>query len=418
MSAECAAQSIPAGYKQTEVGVIPEDWEIAPLGEVVAKFVHGGTPSTKHEDYWKGDIPWITGADILDQRVSEIRRFITTDAVKNSSTNVVNKGNLLLVSRTGVGKLAIALCDIAISQDFTGICTKSERLSTEYLFRFLDMNQAILKNQNQGTSILGITRDTLSSLTILFPPTLAEQQAIAQALTNADALIESLEQLIAKKRQIKQGAMQELLRPKEGWVSCSLPEICWFQEGPGVRRYQFTTSGVKLFNGTNIEKGKIDLDKTDRYISASEAFGPYAHFMADAGDIVIACSGITIDKFDEKVAVLEEKHVPLCMNTSTMRFKVKSDKVNKNYFQHFLRSNFFKEQIGGKATGSAQLNFGPSHVNVVTIELSPLSEQKSIADILSDMDSEIAALEEKLEKSRRVKQGMMQELLTGRIRLV
>lgn len=170
MSTESVAESIPPGYKQTEVGVIPEDWEIVTLGNVVTKFIHGGTPSTKHEDYWKGDIPWITGADILNQQVSEIRRLITTDAVKNSSTNIVNKGNLLLVSRTGVGKLAIASCDIAISQDFTGICTKNDNLSTEYLFRFLDMNQSFLKNQNQGTSILGITRETLSSILIFSLP--------------------------------------------------------------------------------------------------------------------------------------------------------------------------------------------------------------------------------------------------------
>lgn len=214
MSAESVAESIPTGYKQTEVGVIPEDWNVTTLGDIVIKFIHGGTPSTKNESYWKGDIPWITGADILNQQISEIRRFITADAVKNSSTNIVNKGNLLLVSRTGVGKLAITPCDIAISQDFTGIYTKKDNLSTEYLFRFLDMNQSLLKNQNQGTSILGITRETISSILISFPPTLAEQEAIATALSDTDALIESLEQLIAKKRQIKQGAMQELLTGK------------------------------------------------------------------------------------------------------------------------------------------------------------------------------------------------------------
>lgn len=199
------------GYKQTEVGVIPEDWEITTLGEVVSKLVHGGTPSTKYEDYWNGDIPWITGADILDQQVSEIRRFITKNAVKNSSTNVVNEGNLLLVSRTGVGKLAIARCDIAISQDLTGIYTKSENLTTEYLFRFLDKNQSLLKNQNQGTSILGITRETLSSIIIFFPPTKAEQEAIANILSDMDAEITALEEKLAKTRQIKQGIMQELL---------------------------------------------------------------------------------------------------------------------------------------------------------------------------------------------------------------
>lgn len=127
--------NIPKGYKQTDAGVIPSDWEVKKLGEVVEKFINGGTPSTQNENYWTGHIPWITGADILNQKISEIRRFITKEAVKNSSTNVIRKGNLLLVSRTGVGKLAIAPFDIAISQDFTGVYTNSEVLQTEYLYK-------------------------------------------------------------------------------------------------------------------------------------------------------------------------------------------------------------------------------------------------------------------------------------------
>ncbi|MCZ6804109.1 MAG: restriction endonuclease subunit S [Proteobacteria bacterium] len=149
-----------------------------------------------------------------------------------------------------------------------------------------------------------------------------------------------------------------------------------------------------------------------------EAYGWYSHFLADEGDILIACSGITVDKFHEKVTVLKEEHLPLCMNTSTMRFKVTLKHLLHSYLIHFLRSRDFKDQIGGKATGSAQLNFGPSHVNSVNINLPPIKEQNRIATILSDMDTDIAALESKLSKTQHIKQGMMQNLLTGRIRLV
>ncbi|MDQ1272354.1 MAG: type restriction enzyme subunit, partial [Planctomycetota bacterium] len=151
------------------------------------------------------------GADILNQKVSEVRRYITKDAVKSSSTNVIGKGNLLLVSRTGVGKLAIAPFDIAISQDFTGVYTREDRLIAEYLYRYFDFDQAVLQSQNQGTSIKGITRDTLSDITISLPPTKAEQTAIAQILSDMDAEIEQLEQKLDKYRLIKQGMMQELL---------------------------------------------------------------------------------------------------------------------------------------------------------------------------------------------------------------
>ena len=204
--------------------------------------------------------------------------------------------------------------------------------------------------------------------------------------------------------------------PKD-WDLAPLPDVVWYQEGPGVRNYQFTSSGVKLFNGTNIENGKIRLDNTSRYISEREAYGWYSHFLADAGDIVIACSGISVSKFDEKVGVLSNADLPLCMNTSTMRFKVSSPRLHKDYFRHFLRSQRFKQQISGTATGSAQLNFGPAHIRSAVIPLPTLAEQEAIAEALSDADALIESLEQIIAKKRQIKQGAMQELLTGKRRL-
>lgn len=275
------------------------------------------------------------------------------------------------------------------------------------------------------TSIAHLPKDKFEIVPIPLPPTKAEQEAIATALSDADALIESLEQLIAKKRHIKQGAMQELLTGKRRlpgfsgeWDVKALRDVCWFQEGPGVRNWQFTASGVKLLNGTNIINGFLYLDLTDRYISKKEAYGVYAHFLADVNDIVIASSGITIERFHEKVAFVRCSDLPFCMNTSTIRFKPFTETLAAPFLYHFFRSDGFKQKIGGQATGSAQLNFGPSHVGVVTLPIPPLSEQNAIATILSDMDAELSTLESKLSKARQIKQGMMQELLTGRVRLI
>lgn len=204
----------------------------------------------------------------------------------------------------------------------------------------------------------------------------------------------------------------------DDWNLLPLPDVAWFQEGPGVRNYQFTRSGVKLFNGTNIQGGRIDLLTTNRFISQREAYGPYAHFLADSGDVVIACSGVSIDRFHEKVSVLSNEHLPLCMNTSTMRFKVASQRLNSAYFVHFLRSAFFKQQINGSATGSAQLNFGPAHVAKVLIPVPPTKrEQEAIAEALTDADAYIELLEQLLTKKRDMMHGAMHELLTRERRL-
>ncbi len=198
---------------KTRLPEFRDAWVVKTLGEIGEEFVNGGTPSTQKSEYWQGKIPWITGADIIDQRVSEIRRFITAEAIKNSATNIIEKCNLLLVTRTGVGKLAIAPFDVAISQDITGIYVKKELALIEYLFHYFNYNAEILRNLNQGTSIAGITRETLLS-TKIYLPSLSEQQAIATVLSDMDAEIVALEQKRDKVRALKQGMMQELLTAK------------------------------------------------------------------------------------------------------------------------------------------------------------------------------------------------------------
>lgn len=189
------------------------EWKVKKLEEIREKFVNGGTPSTQKSEYWQGNIPWITGADVINQKISDIRRFITIEAVKNSSTNIVERGNLLLVTRTGVGKLAVASFDVAISQDITGIYVKKEQALIEYLFHYFNYSSETLKSLNQGTSIAGITRETLLSTKVYLPP-LPEQTAIANVLSDMDAEIAALEQKRDKTRALKQGMMQELLTGK------------------------------------------------------------------------------------------------------------------------------------------------------------------------------------------------------------
>ena len=202
------------------------------------------------------------------------------------------------------------------------------------------------------------------------------------------------------------------------WDIYALPAVCWFQEGPGVRKHQFRSRGVKLLNGTNIHNGRVDLDKTDRYVSEREAYGIYRHFLVDEGDILLATSGVTIEKLDEKVAYAVKEHLPLCMNTSTVRFKPKKGLLRKDFLYFFLQSSLFKEQIERQATGSAQLNFGPSHLSKVSIGIpSQKEEQRAIATALSDVDALITALDKLIAKKRAIKTAAMQQLLTGKIRL-
>lgn len=161
------------------------------------------------------------------------------------------------------------------------------------------------------------------------------------------------------------------------------PEVLFFQEGPGVRNHQYTTSGVKLLNVSNLRNGKIDLTTSDRYISENEAFNKYSHFLCDTNDFIIASSGIKIDSFDSKMGFIHQSDLPVCMNTSTIRFKVLNKEVLEiRYFMYYLKSIAFKKVLTKVVTGSAQLNFGPSHLKNMSISLPNLDIQKNIVQRL------------------------------------
>src|SRR4030043_2268733 len=196
--------------KNTPIGKIPVDWEVARFKNIATAFYNGGTPDTTNKDYWNGSIPWITGADFENQKVKTIRKYITSDGVKNSATNVIPKGNLLIVTRTGVGKVAIAPFDIAISQDITGVILDSQKASPEFIYWYLDFISSKLKSTIQGTSISGLLRTDLEEVDLPLP-VVAEQKKIAEILTTVDEAIEKTDQIIEKTKEAKKGLMQRLL---------------------------------------------------------------------------------------------------------------------------------------------------------------------------------------------------------------
>jgi type I restriction enzyme, S subunit len=170
----------------------------------------------------------------------------------------------------------------------------------------------------------------------------------------------------------------------------TLSDAYWFQEGPGLRKWQFTQEGTKVLNVGNIlADGTLDLSKTSRHIANEEFRDKYQHFSVDAGDLVIASSGISFDPdgfLKTKISFVRQEHLPLCMNTSTIRFKETDGISSLSFLKHWFNSNEFRSQISQLVTGSAQFNFGPSHLKQISITLPPLPEQKRIAEILDKAD--------------------------------
>ncbi|MBE2232090.1 MAG: restriction endonuclease subunit S, partial [Anaerolinea sp.] len=246
--------------------------------------------------------------------------------------------------------------------------------------------------------------------------TLAEQQAIAEALSDVDALIDALEGLIAKKRAIKQGAMQELLHPEEGWVEKRLGDtailkarIGW--QGLTTAEY-LDTGDYYLVTGTEFNGGYIDWQNC-HYVSAAR-YAQDRNIQLRKHDVLVTKDG-TIGK----VALITHLDKPATLNSGVFVIRPIENAFDPEFFYYILCSNVFTDFLTQLSAGSTINHlYQKDFVSFVYKTPETLSEQTAIAAILSDMDAEIAALERRRDKTKLLKQGMMQELLTGRIRLV
>ncbi len=360
---------------------------ITALGEVCS-FLNGGTPSRSVPSYFSGSIPWITGADVTGPTVTRARAHITQDAIQHSATNLVAEGAVLLVTRTGVGKVALAGVPLCFSQDITAILPQPRKLDARYLARFLETQAVHLKNIARGATIQGITREVVEQLRIPLP-SLQEQRRIAAILDQAEALRAKRRQALAKLETLPATMFARIMHhefetpARWPWPSTSFAEVVHFQEGPGVRNWQFRDSGVKLINVKNIVDGTLVTMNTNRYLSPEEAENKYSHFLLNEGDYVMASSGVTWGK----IAEVTRSHLPLCLNTSMIRLRPKDRRLTKAFLRLFIDSRAFRSQIDRLITGSAQPNFGPSHLRALNIPLPPLRLQESLEATLGIVDS-------------------------------
>lgn len=210
--------------------------------------------------------------------------------------------------------------------------------------------------------------------------------------------------------EVREGyKMTELGEIPIEWEIKRFGDSVFYQEGPGLRKWQFTNEGIKVINVTNIVRNRLDISNTNRYISFEEYENRYKHFTLEENDIVIASSGNSWGK----TAFVKKEHLPLLLNTSVIRFRpsLEAD-VELNYLWYFVNSRNFLNQIEFLITGSAQPNFGPYHLDRTKIIVPSFNEQQKIASILSTVDEQIDETEQLIVKTKELKKGLMQQLLT------
>lgn len=200
-------------FKKTEIGDVPEEWEVVRLGEVAIEFISGGTPSTSRPEYWNGNIPWMRSASISNRFVDSGEKYITEEGLKNSAANIVPKGNVLVATRVCIGNVAVNRIDIAISQDLTGVVLEEQKAFPEYVYWALRIVENKIRSLIQGSTIKGVLREDLKNIKLPLP-LITEQQEIAEILSAVDGKLEKEWERKEKLEELKKGLMQVLLTGK------------------------------------------------------------------------------------------------------------------------------------------------------------------------------------------------------------
>lgn len=409
------SHSIPDGYELTEHGVFPKEWDIKAIGEI-ASVSSGGTPNRKVKDFWDGDIPWVTTTLINGNDISYANEFITKKGLESSSAKMCKAGSILMamyVQGKTRGKAGVLTIDASINQACAAIEVNSSD-SGEYILHTLNyMYEDIRELSNSGG------QENLSSGIIkgikLPLPSKSEQTAISNALSDVDALLTKLEKLIAKKQAIKTATMQQLLTGKT-----RLPQFATYTEGA----VEGKSKGTKLS-----ELGKIPEDWDARtfgeVMSIRHGKDQKAVQVVDGLYPILGTGGkmgsTNIPLYDKPSVLIGRKgtiNKPRYVNipfwtVDTLFYSEVSPKADPKFlFYKFCMIDWMQYN---EASGVPSLN--ASTIESVTASFPNKEEQTAIATILSDMDNEIQTLEQRLTKTRQIKQGMMQQLLTGRTRL-
>lgn len=410
------------GYKHSDVGVIPDDWDAKPLGKIGDSLI--GLTYRPSEVRAYGTLVLRSsnvqnGALCFDDNV-----FVDTDIPDRI---MVRPGDILVCVRNGsrdlIGKSAL-IDERAVGMTFGAFMAvfRSEHGKLlHHIFQSGIFKKQI--NEHLGATINQITNKSLNSFKVPLPPTDEERAEIANALSDVDALLANLDQVIAKKRDLKQAAMQQLLTGKTRlpgfcgeWQKRTLGELGETYGGlTGKTKSDFGVGAAKYITFMNVMANTvIDCAACEQVnVSASETQNRVLR-----GDLLFNGSSET----PEEVAfcsLMAEEVPDLYLNSFCFGFRLFDDQqVDGLFLTYYIRANPGREMMKSLAQGSTRYNLSKTALREASILLPLKDEQVAIAEVLSGMDAELIALEARRDKTRNIKQAMMQELLTGKTRLV
>lgn len=380
-------QLVATQYKQSEVGLIPADWNVVRIGELL-KIRHGKSQKEVESDLGKYPI-------------------LGTGGLMGFATKYLYNGESVLIGRKGtidkpqyMNTPFWTVDTLFYSEIVKGVIPKM----IYYNFKLIDWY-----SYNEASGVPSLNASTIENIKIPFPPTLHEQQAISQVLSDTDKLMQSLEKKIAKKKLIKQGVMQQLLTPKEGWEVKKLGELATFLKGKGMPKSNLTNGGIykcihygELFTTYNEQIGEI--------ISSSNI---YEGTLSVKNDVLMPTSDVTPNGLATASCILSDG---VLLGGDVLIIRIPQDILYGTFLSYYVTAN--KSRVMELVSGSTVYHLYGSDMSKFEVSYPSKALQFEIADKLEALKQEITILNTKLIKLNCIKQGMMQQLLTGKIRLV
>ena len=415
-------------YKDSEVGKIPFEWSVKQIGKI--GYTYSGLTGKEKNDFGKGNARYITFLNVLNNPVLRTNIFERVSVSDGEHQNLALKGDLFFNTSSETPE-EVGICAL-LDDDVPNLYLNSfcfgyrltdpevDGLFLSYFFRS-KAGRDIMTMLAQGATRYNLSKESFNKTLIAFPP-FEEQKKIAEALSGIDDMLGALDVAIAKKRQIKEGLMQQLLTGKT-----RLPGFCgeWLPKNlgksalikarigwQGLTTKEYLDSGVYyLITGTDFKDGRIDW-KNCHYVTR-DRFEQDPYIKIQKHDVLVSKDG-TIGK----VAYLDDIPGPGTLNSGVFVIRSKDKQISQRYLAKVFVSKYFDDFIDSIVAGSTIVHLYQKDIVKFDFMVPPsIEEQEQVCDFLEGVDNEIICLESKRDKYASLKQGMMQELLTGKTRL-
>ena len=416
------------GYKITELGEIPVEWEVKSIGEFTTVKT-GSTPLRSNTVYWEnGHIPWMTSGEVNNKFINKVKEYITELGFQNSNTNLLPRGTVMM-AMNGQGKtrgtVAYLNIETTCNQSLAGILP-DKKFSSLYLYYYLEASYEKLRSIN-GEGRNGLNLNLIKSFKVSLPQ-LKEQQKIAEILSSVDTQIKKTKQAIEKMRELKNGLMQQLLTKGIGhtefkqselgeipveWEVQSLDDISVITRLAGAEYTDYwqtdENGSIITLRGFNIGQNKLKLFDVEKI--SEELSNKLNRSKLYKGDIVFPCVGT----LGNATMITEDNCYHINQNIAKI---TPIELMDSLYLTFFLMGPHTKNEIKKYNTSSSQPNVLVGNLRRFKIAIpSSIEEQQKIAEIISTVDTEIDSYEQEKAKYEELKKCLMQQLLTGKIRV-